>query len=137
MRHHKGLGVGHIYTHLKPDNSILLSDDATTTHPTHHLEASDNPPVGNHRPHPHEQHPSLNNTTSLGNTPTVYVVVDTSPLLVGSDSDDGHEDKDDDDECSPDEDESSDDDDNDDDDGDVDIDDMHDPLDLDYEDYED
>lgn len=37
MRYHKGLGVGHIYNRLKPNDDILLSNDATTTHPTHHL----------------------------------------------------------------------------------------------------
>lgn len=136
MRHHKGLGVGHIYTCLKPDDGILLSDDATTTHPTHHLEASDEPPFGTRPSHP-ERCPSLNNTNPQTNSsiPAAYVEIDTGPgdnILEGSDEDegDGDEDEDEDeDERSVDENEGSDDD--------LDIEDIPDPLDLDYEDDED
>lgn len=70
MRHHKGLGVGHIYTHLKPDNSILLSDDATTTHPTHRLDDDNDYPSIVIRPPPGDD----------GNPQTDTSVVETTDM---------------------------------------------------------
>lgn len=121
MRHHKGLGVGHIYTCLKPDDNILLSDDATTTHPTHHLHiVVYEHPSSNTNPLPtsiHEDIRVFNADTDLGD--------DNSEGLQSDD--DGGENLD----LSLSSEESSDDD------LDLEYNDMHgygDPLDLDYED---
>lgn len=80
MRHHKGLGVGHIYTHLKPDNSILLSDDATTTHPTHRLDDDDDdyPSIVTRPPPGDDENPQID-------TGVVEANIDTSnPFLYSS-----------------------------------------------------
>lgn len=121
--------MGHIYVHLSPDDDILLSEDATTTHPTHSLEASDESlpiQVGAHSgPEARDESPPLNDIHKL----VLLVDADTNVgNSDGSGSDDSESLEDDDDgsstdECS-------------DDDLDVELDDMYggDPLDLDYED---
>lgn len=142
MRHHKGLGVGHVYTRLKPDDDILLSDDATTTHPTHHLLVDEYPLdniVGQcHSPNDEDLQDlrqQATNTTgpssSLGLSAMGYSVVDTD---LGDDNSDGTESDVDRGENNksdrPESEESSDDD------LDIELDDMYhgDLLDLDYED---
>lgn len=67
MRHHKGLGAGHIYAHLKPDDGILLSEDATTTHPTHRLDDGDDYPSIIY-PLPNDKLPDETPAPSIENT---------------------------------------------------------------------
>lgn len=87
MRYHKGLGVGHIYTSLRPDDDILLSDDATTTPITHRLDVGDqSPPIAH--PHPDEL---CDASPPLINIP-INMVVDAGPSVSTSNSDsDGSE----------------------------------------------
>lgn len=125
MRYHKGLGVGHVYTHLKPDDNILLSDDATTTHPTHHLHVVIDEYPSNDTNLPRDPLPAPNNDDiQISNT-------DTDPGDGNSDGPESDDDEADNNDSSLSSEECSDDDLG------LEYDDMHgygDPLDLDYED---
>lgn len=143
MRYYKGLGVGHIYTSLRPDDGILLSEDATTTHPTHHLEVGDEEdphiitgpdPLPDNEPRDEILQiniDGLHAASSAVHGPTINEDPGDGNSE-GSESDDSHEEKDD----EPLPEENLDDPEDSDDDVDIELDDMYqyDPLDLDYED---
>lgn len=132
MRYHKGLGVGHIYASLKPDDGILLSDDATTTPSTHRLDVGDKSPLITNLDELCDESPSPRDTINISIDVAHGVADDVGGSSSSgsnsdsdaseSNSDDSRKDIDSGDECSDD---------------DVEFDDAYeygDPLDLDYED---